>query len=650
MSAIFGIFQRTGQPAERQHLERMSTALADFGRDGGGIWVSGAVGLGQRQMAFTPEDRFERQPLADSQENLVLVCDGRIDNRPELQAELDLPAAAGTTPDSEYVLCAYQKWGRGCAAHLVGVFAFALWDAQRQELFLARSPISAPALVYYESSTVFAFASMPRGLHALPFIPRLLDERHAAGRLTWLGGEPNATLYQQINTLPTGQWMSVSAGRVETANYWQPDLECTLRYADEQEYLREFRRLLERAVSDALRGSTGAGVMLSGGLDSASIGAIAARQMANQGRKLATFTEAPREGFAGAIVPGRYADETALVKTLAGLYPNIEMQVLRTPGGFFLDEIENLFRYLEMPFTNTSNRVWYEAILQTAAHQGVHSVLGGEIGNLTISWAGSGLLTELLRQKHLRQAWQQAGLIDATGQFGGQVRTLLGKGILPLLPVSVWTFWQQIRQPNSLSVQHIIENSSINPKLAADLHLTEDYQERTLSRRYRPDANSRQLRFKSLNLMDGGMYFSAYRAMFGLNLGAPLADVRLAEFCLALPEKQFLWDGEDRRLVRRAMADLLPAEILANRRRGLQAADWFERLHAARPQVTETLGRLEHNTLASRMLNLPKLRQLLAEMPPIDEPDFAKISDYRMKFEPALMWGRFLAWFEEGQI
>ncbi len=483
MSAIFGIFQRTGQPAERQHLERMSTALADFGRDGGGIWVSGAVGLGQRQMAFTPEDRFERQPLADSQENLVLVCDGRIDNRPELQAELDLPAAAGTTPDSEYVLCAYQKWGRGCAAHLVGVFAFALWDAQRQELFLARSPISAPALVYFETSEVLAFASMPRGLHALPFIPRVLNERKIAGILTRLGGEPNATLYQDINILPTGQWMAVSAGLVETVCYWQPDLECTLRYADEQEYLREFRRLLERAVSDALRRpvGTGAGVMLSGGLDSASIGAIAARQMANQGRKLATFTEAPREGFDGAIVPGRYADETALVKTLAGLYPNIEMQVLRTPGGFFLDEIENLFRYLEMPFTNTSNRVWYEAILQTAAHQGVHSVLGGEIGNLTISWAGSGLLTELLRQGHLGpRPGSQAGSIDASGQFGKQARKLLSKGIVPLLPdpVSVWTFWQQIRQPNSLSVQHIIENSCINPKFAADLHLTEDYRSR----------------------------------------------------------------------------------------------------------------------------------------------------------------------------
>ena len=136
--------------------------------------------------------------------------------------------------------------------------------------------------------------------------------------------------------------------------------------------------------------------------------------------------------------------------------------------------------------------------------------------------------------------------------------------------------------------------------------------------------------------------------MCGVDIRQPLADARLVEFCLALPEDQYLRDGEARRLIRRAMAPHLPPVVLANSQRGLQAADWFERLAGARAQVDATLTRLENSDLAQRMLNLPWLRQRLEDMPASTENRFSAIVEYRTTFEPGLMVGRFLCWFEEG--
>ena len=105
MSAIFGVLYLDGQPVLKEELERMYVTLADYGRDGGGIRVQANVGLGQRLMCFTPEDRFDRQPLLGANGRVTLVFDGRIDNRPELLDSLEISAGEGNVlPDSAFVL------------------------------------------------------------------------------------------------------------------------------------------------------------------------------------------------------------------------------------------------------------------------------------------------------------------------------------------------------------------------------------------------------------------------------------------------------------------------------------------------------------------------------------------------------------------
>ena len=103
--------------------------------------------------------------------------------------------------------------------------------------------------------------------------------------------------------------------------------------------------------------------------------------------------------------------------------------------------------------------------------------------------------------------------------------------------------------------------------------------------------------------------------MYGVDMRSPTADVRLTEFCLALPEDQYMRNGQPRSLIRRAMVGQLPPLVLENRRRGLQAADWFERLLGARAQVGAELARMERSELARRVLDLDRLRQLHERLP-----------------------------------
>ena len=142
--------------------------------------------------------------------------------------------------------------------------------------------------------------------------------------------------------------------------------------------------------------------------------------------------------------------------------------------------------------------------------------------------------------------------------------------------------------------------------------------------------------------------------MYGVDARAPPADVRLAEFCLALPEDQCLWDGVSRRLIRRAMSAQLPEMVLTNRRRGLQAADWYARLYGVRDEVAQELARLERSDLARRYLDLGRMRRLLEHMPaaptawmaPADNGTLLR--DYYRVLQYGIMVGRFLCWFEAG--
>ena len=256
--------------------------------------------MGRCLLRLLPEDRFDRQPLSAGGVT-SLVADVRLDNRAELEAELGLSQATGCGQWPTAICC----WRHGsvgdeqCVDHLSGAFSFAVWNQQEQHLFLARDHTGERPLFYASTANCFAFASMPKGLHRLPFVGAEVDEDYIARYLTLANMPIEQTVFRNVQRLPSRLLAQHSVvRRRKLTRYWRTDHLQDLRLGSPEEYLDCFRERFDGAVRSRLRTRGGIGAQLSGGLDSGAVAATAARLLGAEGRELTCFTAVPRPGFA----------------------------------------------------------------------------------------------------------------------------------------------------------------------------------------------------------------------------------------------------------------------------------------------------------------------------------------------------------------
>jgi len=648
VSAIFGLVRVGGDGLPGQALEAMRSALADHGGDGGGIWAVGGAGLGQQLKLVTPEDRFERQPLVSPDGLRVLVSDGRIDNRPELSRELGLPARA--VPDSVFILAAYERWGTDCGQHLVGAFSFAIWDAVLKRLLLVQSPFGAKPVFFHQAAGFFAFATMPRALFALPGVPRRLCLESIADSLIPGPLEPGSSLFQGIGSLEPGHALTVDRGGCQVRAFWRPELRHELRLRRDEEYVEAFTERFDRVVADHLRSVSPVGVLMSGGLDSTSVAATAAPLLARRGERLAAFTAAPRDGYREPGAPGWLVDEAALAGTVAAKYENVDLSVTRSEGLFFLDGLDRFLDAAEMPYEAPAGRVWYEGIMAEAQRRGIHVLLTGKCGNWTVSWNGSGLIRSLVGTGRWAAAWRETRALARTSRVRPAAGAIVSGGLISRLPFRGQLAIARRRHggdPLLASDGWWAPLSPIHPEFARAQSVAERSRARGCDHWPRRRIDTPECRFgRLMHVKRLAGINSACQALYATDIRDPTADTRIAEFCLSLPEEQYRRGGVSRWLIRRAMADRLPAEILASPRRGIDTADWFERMSGARTQVFGTLHLLEQSQTASTVLDLPRMRRLAEQMDQPASGPVQRMMDYRHVLERGLIMGRFLCWFE----
>ena len=272
MSGIIGILHFDGRPADPTELERMAMPLGHRGKllrlDHPAHDLAFAV-LGTGVTGASPES-----PPASA--NLI-VADLRLDNRRELA---DALAAAGrplssNAPDEAYVLAAYAHWGPGCVSHLLGDFAFAIWDAEARRLFCARDLMGMRPFYYHHTPRGFWFAPEVKALLALPDIPRRIEPLTAAAWLAEQNPVPERTFYEQIHQLPPGYAMLVQSNRIRDWDWWEFRPDKSIRCHRREEYADRFIRLFSSAVHCRLSGGSRSALMMSGGFDSASVAAVA---------------------------------------------------------------------------------------------------------------------------------------------------------------------------------------------------------------------------------------------------------------------------------------------------------------------------------------------------------------------------------------
>lgn len=592
---IAGSFAKFGHPLpEARAFDALSVQLAHPLRR----WNSG-----QFCLAYSDEASFAAQG------NLTALFQGRLDNRNELARELD-----PITGDANLLLAAYLKWGLDFLDRFAGDFCCALWDGGRERLLLGRDAFGRMPLVYHDASDAFHFASVPQELFVLAGISREIDEETLA---EWLAKQPRPqtkTFHKGINRVPPGHQLIVEIKGLHLHRYWRPEEKPLLRLRRDEDYAAALLESLEEAVSCRLPAEGTVACLLSAGLDSPTVTALAARQLMKQGRTLTAFTAVPQAGFNGAeSYPGRLCDEGPLAARVARMYPNIEHILVPNNAHPLLTAITDGIGFTESPLLGGTNVTWCNAIQKEAQSRGAMVLLTGLAGNFTISYDGMLLLPSLLARGKLLSLGGELLRLRRSGTSWGS----LGMNTIgPLLPFALR---EGIRRAMGKDAEFgPYEYSCINPSFALESGVDQRFKRHGFIADLADSADGLALRLRMSRILDGGIAIAGMRRFYGYPNCDPTADKRLVELCLSIPEEQYLRNGEPRSLVRRAMRGMLPDEILSNRRRGMQSADWAMTLKAQLPDMHAEFERLEASPLANRYLDLPRMRKLLVALPDAD--------------------------------
>jgi asparagine synthase (glutamine-hydrolysing) len=637
VSAIAGLWRFDERPGVGADCERMLAAQRIYGPDDGRQWTDGPIAMGRRLFRLLPEDIADRQPLVGRDGRLVLGADVRLDNRDELIAALGLPAEARRACDAEILLACLDSWDEAALDRIVGDFAFALWDAGRQRLLLARDFLGQRPLHYHCGKDFFAFATMAKGLHALADIPYAADEQTVAELVTLLPQSGPRSFFEHICRVEPGHVVTATREGVSSRCYWQPRRPGRGDRAP-ADWVEGVRHHLDEATRARLRGADGAvATHLSGGLDSSAVTATAARLLAPEGVRVTAFTSVPSQDASAAPMPNRIVDEGPLAAATAALYPNVEHVRLRTGHMSPFDSLDQIFFLFERPKLNLCNWVWLRAINQEAKDRRIKVVLDAAMGNMTFSYFGYQLMPELLRTgRWIRLLREYRGLMREGGMsWRGPAGVTFG----PYVPSWLWNRLTDGFQGGRYDIHHY---SAINRQRFEALNLDGIAKERKLDFSYRPRKDGFADRVWVLRRIDPGNTMKGTLAGWGVDQRDPTADRRLVEYCLSIPTDRYLVNGVSRAVARQALRDRLPPEVLAERRRGYQAADWHVGLAEGRSAAATELDQLAACESAARTLDVGRMKRLLDDLPTSGWEKPGQMRAYRLALLRGMAAGHFL--------
>lgn len=563
----------------------------------------GVLALGRNLHPLLPEDVHDRAP--QSRSTFRLVADVRLDNRPELVARLGLaPADQARLPDAALLFESLLKWGDDAVNHWVGEFAFAFWDAAKQQLLLGRDILGLRPLYYHRGKNFFAFASMPSGLHALDDVPYDFDAEFIAERLAMLPQVGRSTYFKDIERVEPAHLVRITRDGVRSHHYWRPPRPSS-RSAKPQDHAEGLRSVFDSAVAARLRGAGDTvASQLSGGLDSSTVTTTVARLL--PAGKVVAYTATPRTGFEGPTPLGTIANESELAAATARKYPNIEHVLVENTGESPLRWLDENFLYQQRPAANLTNSGWGQAIHRAAQARGMNTIFKASVGNLSISYSGQERLAELLSRGRLVELARSVLQLARTGV---PLMSLGAQTIGPFVPAPIWHGLRRLkgRIPGPMSY------SAVSRAQLAKLQRKSRALGFDLAGRPRKDAYETRLR--AFSQIDGGNAYKGVLAEFGLSVRDPTGDQRVIEYCLATPVEEFVRGGVPRSLARRAFADRLPPEVTEFRQRGYQSADWYEALDKARGEIEREVAAIARCEGASEALDIEWLQQVVSSWP-----------------------------------
>lgn len=283
MCGITGVFNLDREPVSPVVLRKMADAIAHRGPDGEGFYTDGFLGFGHRRLAIIDLTPAGRQPMASSDGQVVLIYNGEIYNFQELRTELEaLGHQFHSNADSEVVLNAWWQWGAECVKRFNGMFAFAVWDKRERSLYLVRDRYGIKPLYYGCWGQRFLFGSEQKAILAHPSARRVLDKKALLEYFTFQNIFTDRTLLEDVRLLPPASIarLSLESGRtLDISSYWDYSFCEPIDAAGLEDYREELDRLMRQAVRRQLVSDVELGSYLSGGMDSGTLTALAAKDL-----------------------------------------------------------------------------------------------------------------------------------------------------------------------------------------------------------------------------------------------------------------------------------------------------------------------------------------------------------------------------------
>lgn len=539
----------------RSWLASGRDAMVHRGPDDFGEWwsPSGQVGLGHRRLSVIDLSESGHQPMSREQRGLSVVFNGEIYNYQILKAEFEqLGYTFQSSSDTEVLLVAYEVWGTECLSRLKGMFAFALYDMQKQRVFLARDRAGEKPLYYHLNSTSIHFASELKALMVNPALPRRINQTSLDCYLS-MGFVPGERcILDEFNKLPPGHALTfdLKHGTNKIWSYWSlPELNADVSVGREEEsqLLDTLENLLESAVRNQMIADVPVGVLLSGGVDSSLITAMAVRASS----KVKTFTV----GF-----PGHGAmDETKHARLIADYFgtEHIELQAQAVTT----DILYKLARQYDEPIVDSSMIPTY--LVSQLVRQHCTVALGGDGGDELFGGY----------EHYSRLLWMQQHF----GKVPLVLRNVLAYGSQKILPQGFngrnWLKGLGVDFSNDLPhIATYFDKNSRN-KLFKNLRSLHIRSEQIFTDRIDKNQNllERATRTDFKNYLAEDILVKVDRAsmLSSLEIRAPFLDTALIEFAFgSVPQQLKATETDKKILLKKLTARVLPKEFDRQRKQG----------------------------------------------------------------------------------
>lgn len=542
MSGIVGILNLDGAPVDRELLTELTDYITFRGPDRQALWVDGPIGLGHTMLQTTLEASNEEQPLTIDGKSW-LAADARLDGRRDLtqklqdklSLELHLPSDSHDSNsqfpnDAELILLAYQAWEEDCVKHLIGDFAFAIWDNNKQRLFCARDHFGVKQFYYSKLGELFLFSNTLNCLRQHPAISATLNEVAIGDYLMFgLNQDLTTTTFKDIQRLPPASSLTISKAGERVRKFWElPDAQ--IRFQRSSDYTEKFAELFSQAVDDRLR-TKPVSISMSGGLDSTSVAAVA-REL-----QLRSFGKTGIRGYV-VVYDSLISDDERQFSTLAAEALRIAITHLAADDYLLFEENHSDDLLRPEPFLVNPTAAQFNQLLRSMSE---HSrvALSGWDGDALMNEPSHSAFSAAARDLRLKD------MFDYSAWF-------LSRRRLP--PIGVRTRLKRLAKRSKAPFPQWISGS-----FAKRVGLAERWLEFTSE----PSANhpTRPYAFRVLSSKSWVPLFEGYDAgthRLPLEMRHPMLDVRLVKYLLGIPAVPWCVDKE---ILRNSMKGKLPEAI-----------------------------------------------------------------------------------------